>query len=789
MNPPQMHRSRVFNRWWRAGAIVAIVVLCGALGAADASAKKSKKPVATPAFYTLKSPKQHCRVNYTRQRITITEHKRHGKKIRRIRIHEVRCIYTGSRGADGAPVSFPTDLPTAAITVSVIPTAGDASYTIAAGEVLAVGGAGVLTGNGGSGLTASVVSTTTHGVLTLNRDGTFRYAPAASFSGIDSFTFRTLTSSGESSTPASVRIHVTPVAIPVGAYYLPASGTLSVAAPGVLTGDTGSDLTAKLVSNASTGSLTLNADGAFTYTPTPNFSGSDSFTFEAVDSSGQATAAVTVTIDIGVQAPSVVAESFGGAVGNTEYQVGGSRGSGPEAYVPDQSALDGDSDPNGGTLSTTPATITTTAGGTVTLAGDGTFVYQPPTGFSGASDSFTYEVDTSEGTSAQASATIYFGSDARVWYAYSSAPAGGDGSSTAPFDSLTAATAAAGPDDYIFLYGSTTPYAGGESLGADETLVGQPAGLTVDSEDLLAASSGQSAEITSGGVGLTLGGGDELDGVTIENTTGDAVSMGNGAFVIQDVTITDAGGNAISAQGDATLTVTDSQITGSHEDGIYVDDTDDSSFQDFDLSGDVITATKDAAISLTFAGSANGNIDGNTIGVGTTSGGTTTAGSGSVSGDGIDLTGAGSGAFLYADVFSNQIYGVAEGAGINAESTDGGTLQLPMTANFVFTDATSAGNGVTISAGTSGSDTGVVCTEQAENTVSVKGAGNAFEVEEPDASSQFGIQGYTGGPSYSGVAAFVSSDNTLSAAGPGAPALATPSGSQFTGCTVRQPNI
>ena len=47
----------------------------------------------------------------------------------------------------------------------------------------------------------------------------------------------------------------------------------------------------------------------------------------------------------------------------------------------------------------------------------------------------------------------------------------------------------------------------------------------------------------------------------------------------------------------------------------------------------------------------------------------------------------------------------------------------------------------------------------------------------------------TGGPSYSAVAAFVSSDNTLSAAGPGAPALATPSGSQFTGCTVRQPNI
>ena len=107
MNPPQMHCSRVFNRRGRAGAIVAIVVLRGALGAADASAKKSKKPVATPAFYTLKSPKQALSGQLQRQRITITEHKRHGKKIRRIRIDEVRCIYTGSRGADGAPVSFP----------------------------------------------------------------------------------------------------------------------------------------------------------------------------------------------------------------------------------------------------------------------------------------------------------------------------------------------------------------------------------------------------------------------------------------------------------------------------------------------------------------------------------------------------------------------------------------------------------------------------------------------------------------------------------------------------------
>jgi hypothetical protein len=96
------------------------------------------------------------------------------------------------------------------------------------------------------------------------------------------------------------------------------------------------------------------------------------------------------------------------------------------------------------------------------------------TGFSGSSDSFTYQVDTSEQTSALASATIYFGSGARVWYVDNS-DSGGDGSSAAPFNSLATAVGAAQPGDVIFLFGNaTTPYGGGETLGTGETLVGQP---------------------------------------------------------------------------------------------------------------------------------------------------------------------------------------------------------------------------------------------------------------------------------------------------------------------------
>jgi hypothetical protein len=55
---------------------------------------------------------------------------------------------------------------------------------------------------------------------------------------------------------------------------------LIVGAPGVLDGDT-AGTTASLVDGTSSGALTLNADGSFTYDPNGNFNGSDSFTYRA----------------------------------------------------------------------------------------------------------------------------------------------------------------------------------------------------------------------------------------------------------------------------------------------------------------------------------------------------------------------------------------------------------------------------------------------------------------------------------------------------------------------------
>jgi hypothetical protein len=59
---------------------------------------------------------------------------------------------------------------------------------------------------------------------------------------------------------------------------------LNVPAPGVLSNDTNpntlANLTAVKVTDPNNGTLTLNPDGSFTYTPNPGFSGSDSFTYK-----------------------------------------------------------------------------------------------------------------------------------------------------------------------------------------------------------------------------------------------------------------------------------------------------------------------------------------------------------------------------------------------------------------------------------------------------------------------------------------------------------------------------
>ncbi|HEX2627014.1 MAG TPA: Ig-like domain-containing protein, partial [Candidatus Limnocylindrales bacterium] len=76
--------------------------------------------------------------------------------------------------------------------------------------------------------------------------------------------------------------------------------TLVINAPGVLSNDSdidGDSLTAVKVNNPTHGVVVLAADGSFSYTPTTNFTGTDTFSYKASDGQAQsATKVVTITV-------------------------------------------------------------------------------------------------------------------------------------------------------------------------------------------------------------------------------------------------------------------------------------------------------------------------------------------------------------------------------------------------------------------------------------------------------------------------------------------------------------
>jgi VCBS repeat-containing protein len=157
-----------------------------------------------------------------------------------------------------------------------------------------------------------VVANVSHGVLVFNDDGSFTYTPAADFAGTDSFTYKVNDGLADSGA-ATVTITVSPVNdLPVAtadAYQAFAGIALSVSAPGPLGNDSdidGDALTAVLVIDVSHGTLTLNADGSFTYTAESGFAGTDTFTYKAADGTGDS-ATVTVTIEVTLAEPPTIA--------------------------------------------------------------------------------------------------------------------------------------------------------------------------------------------------------------------------------------------------------------------------------------------------------------------------------------------------------------------------------------------------------------------------------------------------------------------------------------------------
>jgi len=195
---------------------------------------------------------------------------------------------------------------TATVTITVdpindAPVADDASKTT--DEDTALNGTATANDVEGDSLTFEVVDQPSNGTLNFNADGTYDYTPNANYSGLDAFTIKANDGTVDSNT-ATVSITVNavndaPVAVNDD-YTTEEDTTLTVAAPGVLDNDTdveGDTLSSTVVNGPSNGSLTLNSDGSFDYTPNAGFVGPDSFTYKANDGSADSNEA-TVTIDV-----------------------------------------------------------------------------------------------------------------------------------------------------------------------------------------------------------------------------------------------------------------------------------------------------------------------------------------------------------------------------------------------------------------------------------------------------------------------------------------------------------
>jgi LPXTG-motif cell wall-anchored protein len=228
------------------------------------------------------------------------------------------------------------------------------------------------------------VSGPSNGSLTLNADGSFTYTPDADYHGPDSFTYTANDGSADSNT-ATVNITVASVndapSATTDSYDATEDTPLVVdAASGVLDNDNDADsdvptVNTPQVSGPLHGTLALNTDGSFTYTPDADYHGPDSFTYTATDGTDDSNVAtVNITVASVNDAPSAVGD-------------GGTTVKNAPLVSPAPGVLANDVDADGDPI--TAVLVSPPSHGTVALALDGSYVYTPEAGYAGP-DSFTY---------------------------------------------------------------------------------------------------------------------------------------------------------------------------------------------------------------------------------------------------------------------------------------------------------------------------------------------------------------------------------------------------------------
>ena len=466
-----------------------------------------------------------------------------------------------------------------------------------------------------------------YGTLTLAADGSYTYTPSAAAQGLDdgevvSDAFSYTASDGTASASATLTVNVAGANdAPVANDDTASTGEDAGVSGNVLANDTDVDGEALTVTNPGTyagtyGSLTLSADGSYTYTPNAAANGlavgetaQDVFSYTASDGTASGGAALTVTVTGANDAPTIDA---GGTDAN------GSVTELPNDDPGENSATHSDS----GTIAFDDVDLSDTHSATATAQGGGylgSFTLDPvdQTGDSvgwsfSVSDAdldsledgevvtqtYTVQIDDGNGgtVSQDVTVTITGAADGPPsWYIDNSAVGSANlGTQADPFTSIAAFNAAqgtpGGPDvgQTVYLLAGTGVYAeaSGITLLDGQTLTGVAAGPL---RPTISPSAGPAVDLAEDNV---------LSGFDVV-TGGDGIvddSLASGSLSISDVSVTTTGGVAIGIAGATGVSIANVSIVSTGSYAILAADVNGFALTDSVIVG---SASADAALAFT----------------------------------------------------------------------------------------------------------------------------------------------------------------------------------------------
>lgn len=228
-----------------------------------------------------------------------------------------------------------------------------------------------------------------------------KYTPTPGYNGDDYLVYKCFDNWTEYSNNALVSIIIYPPNQPPvannDAYNMIMGNVLNVAAPGVFANDT-DDVSYVLngysPTSAAGGTVVVNTNGSFTYTPpSTGYYGVDTFTYTIKDGLNVVSAPATVTITVqNLTLPKPQNDSYT----TTRNQT---------INIAAPGILANDTPGSNGVKQAVPASGSTASGGTYTISANGAFTYVPASGFTG-NESITYTATNGAGGTATATIAV-----------------------------------------------------------------------------------------------------------------------------------------------------------------------------------------------------------------------------------------------------------------------------------------------------------------------------------------------------------------------------------------------